>query len=101
MSRRSVECSRGITSRWPRVPGLMSMNAIVRSSSYTRVDGMSPATILQNRQSGSDIGLDEAADRVERAHDLGVGRVAADRRDVEREAGGLLVRIDLGPAGGG
>ena len=53
MSRRSVACSRGITSRWPRVPGLMSMNAIVRSSSWTRVEGTSPATILQNRQSGS------------------------------------------------
>ena len=39
MSRTSVACSRGITSRWPRVAGLMSMNAIVRSSSCTRVDG--------------------------------------------------------------
>ena len=37
----------------PRVAGLMSMNAIVRSSSCTRVEGTSPATILQNRQSGS------------------------------------------------
>ena len=53
MSRTSVACSRGITSRWPRVAGLMSMNAIVRSSSCTRVEGTSPATILQNRQSGS------------------------------------------------
>src|SRR3954470_9211197 len=53
MSRRSVACSRGMTSRCPRVAGLMSMKAIVRSSSCTRVDGTSPATILQNRQSGS------------------------------------------------
>src|SRR3954447_6245227 len=52
-SSRSVLCSRGITSRCPFVAGLMSMNATVRSSSSTRVDGISPATILQNRQSGS------------------------------------------------
>src|SRR3954454_17533936 len=52
-SSRSVLCSRGITSRCPLVAGLMSMNATVRSSSSTRVDGISPATILQNRQSGS------------------------------------------------
>src|SRR5262245_18787602 len=31
----------------------MSMNATVRSSSSTRVEGISPATILQKRQSGS------------------------------------------------
>src|SRR4051794_32653874 len=59
---------------------------------------MSPAAILQNRQSGSDIGLDEAADRVERAHYLGVRGVPADRRDVERQARALLVGIDLDPA---
>src|SRR4051812_23490197 len=55
-SSRSVLCSRGITSRCPLVAGLMSMNATVRSSSSTRVDGISPATILQNRQSGSAMG---------------------------------------------
>src|SRR3954466_12105413 len=59
---------------------------------------MSPATILQNRQSGSDIGFYKAADRVERAHDLGVGRVAVDRRHVEREPRAVLVGIDLEPA---
>jgi hypothetical protein len=31
----------------------MSMNATVRSSSSTRVEGSSPATILQKMQSGS------------------------------------------------
>src|SRR6266699_6951244 len=33
--------------------GLMSRNASVRSDSATRVAGTSPATILQNRQSGT------------------------------------------------
>ena len=33
------------------MPGLMSMKATVRSSSWTLVDGISPATILQKRQS--------------------------------------------------
>src|SRR3954452_3578187 len=33
----------------------MSMNAIVRSSSSTRVEGISPAAIRQKRQSGSAI----------------------------------------------
>src|SRR4051794_13460757 len=42
-----------MTSACPRVAGLMSMKATVRSSSSTRVEGISPATILQNRQSGS------------------------------------------------
>src|SRR3954454_6620235 len=59
---------------------------------------MSPAAILQNRQSGSDIGLDETADRVQGAHHLGVRGVPADRRDVERRARALLVGIDLDPA---
>src|SRR4051812_26457266 len=58
---------------------------------------MSPATSLQNRQSGSDIGLDEAADRVQRAHDLGVRRVTMRRRDVERQPRTLLVGVDLQP----
>src|ERR1700755_516323 len=95
ISSRSVACSRGITSLCPRVAGWMSMTAIVRSSSYTRVLGISPATILQNRQSGAiaplDVGFDQPADRVKRAHDLGVGRVAVDRRDVQREPRSLLV----------
>ena len=43
----------GSPAAWPRVAGLMSMKATVRSSSSTRCDGISPATILQNRQSGS------------------------------------------------
>ena len=42
-----------MTSAWPRVAGLMSMNAMVRSSSSTIVAGSSPATILQKMQSGS------------------------------------------------
>src|SRR5215212_5647296 len=46
-------CSRGTTSTWPRVAGLMSMKATVRSSSATFVPGSSPATILQKMQSGS------------------------------------------------
>src|SRR4051794_14671794 len=53
MSRRSRACSRGTTSRWPRVAGLMSMNETVRSSESTFVAGISPATILQKRHSGS------------------------------------------------
>src|SRR3954447_16955836 len=43
----------GITSEWPRVHGLMSMNASVLSSSSILCEGISPATILQKRQSGS------------------------------------------------
>src|SRR3954447_2109828 len=53
ISSRSRVCSRGTTSRWPRVAGLMSMKATVRSSSATLVPATSPETILQNRQSGS------------------------------------------------
>ena len=92
MSRRSVACSRGITSRWPRVAGLMSMNAIVRSSSCTRVDGTSPATILQNRQSGS------AA--IDRRRVLACGRHAGRHRPParHRRAPGLL-RPPLGLGG--
>src|SRR5437588_5759341 len=52
---RSGECTRGITSACPRVAGLMSMKAIVRSSSSTIVAGISPARILQKMQSGSAI----------------------------------------------
>src|SRR6478735_5764111 len=48
-------------SRWPRVAGLMSMKATVRSSSCTLVAGISPATILQNRQSGSAIAAERIA----------------------------------------
>src|SRR3954451_13910616 len=53
ISSRSRACARGTTSRCPRVAGLMSMKATVRSSSATLVPGISPATILQKRQSGS------------------------------------------------
>src|SRR5437763_14177318 len=55
-SSRSAEWARGTTSACPRVAGAMSMNASVRSSSSTIVDGRSPAMILQKMQSGSDIG---------------------------------------------
>ena len=51
ISSRSAEWLRGITSAWPRVHGLMSMKATVCSSSSTRADGSSPATILQKMQS--------------------------------------------------
>src|SRR3954468_5003183 len=54
MSVRSRACSLGITRACPRVPGLMSMNAIVRSSSSIFVAGSSPATILQKMHSGSE-----------------------------------------------
>src|SRR5947207_13313914 len=40
-----------MTSAWPRVAGLMSMNATVRSSESTIVAGASPATIEQKMQS--------------------------------------------------
>src|SRR4051795_5239060 len=50
---RSGVWRRGTTRAWPRVAGLMSMNATVRSSSATIVPGNSPATILQKMQSGS------------------------------------------------
>ena len=40
-----------MTSVWPSFSGLMSMNAIVRSSSYTRVEGIWPSRIRQNTQS--------------------------------------------------
>src|SRR5436189_5490324 len=50
-SMRSAECSRGTTSAWPRVAGLMSMKATVCSSEPTICAGTSPATIPQKRQS--------------------------------------------------
>src|SRR3954467_11187017 len=53
ISSRSRVWTRGTTSAWPRVAGLMSMNVTVRSSEATIVAGISPATILQKRQSGS------------------------------------------------
>jgi hypothetical protein len=43
----------GTTWTWPHDPGLMSMNATVRSSSSMRVEGSSPAMIWQKMQSGS------------------------------------------------
>src|SRR3954447_18751614 len=49
----SLECALGITSAWPRVHGLMSMKASVRSSSSIFVAGSSPATILQKMQSSA------------------------------------------------
>src|SRR4051812_7605800 len=57
ISSRSRACARGTTSAWPRVAGLMSMNVTVRASLATIVAGISPATILQNRQSGSVAGI--------------------------------------------
>ncbi len=51
ISIRSAEWARGTTRAWPRVAGLMSMNATVRSSESRIWPGMSPATMPQNRQS--------------------------------------------------
>ena len=51
ISSRSAECSRGITSAWPAVAGLMSMKATVCSSESTISAGSSPATIAQKMQS--------------------------------------------------
>src|SRR3954447_17071516 len=53
ISPRSVECALGMTSACPRVHGLMSMKASVRSSSSIFVEGSSPATILQKMQSSA------------------------------------------------
>src|SRR3954453_14902795 len=53
ISYRLRECRRGITSAWPRVHGLMSMNEMVCSSSATFSAGSSPAAILQKMQSSS------------------------------------------------
>ena len=49
----SASASRGITSAWPRVHGLMSMNDTVCSSWSTTSAGSSPATILQKMQSSA------------------------------------------------
>src|SRR3954464_330527 len=57
-SQRLRVCSLGMTRAWPRVHGLMSMKAIVLSSSSILCAGISPATILQKRQSGSAIGAE-------------------------------------------
>ena len=54
------QIARVLTGDHERVPArgrLMSMNETVRSSSATIVAGSSPATILQNRQSGSGPGM--------------------------------------------
>ncbi len=48
---RSSVCSRETTRQWPRVAGAMSMKATVRASACTISAGISPATILQKRQS--------------------------------------------------
>src|SRR6478735_5601253 len=45
--------SRGIARMCVGARGAMSRNAMTTSSSWTLVDGISPATILQNRQFGS------------------------------------------------
>src|SRR5262245_31281418 len=46
-------CSRGITRMCVGARGAMSRNATITSSSWTIVEGIVPAAILQNRQSGS------------------------------------------------
>src|SRR5919204_2517714 len=51
ISSRSLEWFLGITSAWPLVQGLMSMKAMVSSSSWTTSAGSSPAAILQKMQS--------------------------------------------------
>ena len=50
-SRRSRQWSLGITNAWPRVAGLMSMNATVRSSSTSHSAAARFAAIAQNTQS--------------------------------------------------
>ena len=45
--------SRGMTRTWVGARGAMSRIAMTVSSSATRVDGISPATIRQKRQAGS------------------------------------------------
>src|SRR3954464_12127093 len=79
------ECSFGITSTWPRVHGLMSMKASVLSSSSILCDGISPATILQKRQSGSLI-------EVGRLQPLDVAEVEEEAdRDQDHEPDGARV----------
>src|SRR5215210_78418 len=53
ISSRLRECVRGITSAWPRVHGLMSMNDTVCSSWSTISAGSSPVAILQKMQSSA------------------------------------------------
>ena len=50
-SYRFSACPLTATSTWPGLTCPMSMNATACSSSYTLVDGIWPATILQNTQS--------------------------------------------------
>src|SRR4051812_23050445 len=46
-------CRRGTTSTWTGAPGLMSRKAYVPSDEVTSSEGISPAMILQKRQSVS------------------------------------------------
>src|SRR4029079_15661286 len=45
-------CSFGITRMWVGLRGAMSRNARTRASSWTLLDGVSPRTSRQRRQSG-------------------------------------------------
>src|SRR5581483_8004412 len=87
-----------MTSRCPRVAGLMSMNAIVRSSSSMICPGSSPATILQKMQSGSLTAgsLALARGRLRRSDELAgpLDRLLA-RVDLTREARLLELSDDL------
>ena len=63
-------CSRGTTSTWVGACALMSRNATVRSVVCTTSPGISPATILQNKQSST-------CDLLRRSSHAGIDRAAA------------------------
>ena len=77
--------SRGMTRMWVGARGAMSRNATMSSSSWTFVEGISPAAILQNRQSGQrasgpPTGRRDGADE---ATDDAVGHRRVDRFDAD------------------
>ena len=57
MSAGEPMCARGMSSRWVGARGAMSRIAITRSSAWTTVAGISPATMRQKRQSALIRGL--------------------------------------------
>src|SRR5262245_66209165 len=74
-----------MTRMWVGARGLMSRNAITTSSSWTFVEGISPATILQNRQAGS-TGIRSSGgwrDDVDEAADDAIRDGRVDRRDAD------------------
>src|SRR3954463_7041207 len=72
-------CSFGTTRTWVGAPGLMSRKAKVRSVESTSVEGMSPATMRQNRQSLTGRTLPSApVDQGDRDGDAGAGAVGGE-----------------------